>query len=180
VAPSTVVHHAARFCSVACRSEGAKTDPIATITARVDRSGGPDACWPYRGYIQPNGYGSHRALGKTWYPHRVSYEVANGPIPEGLQIRHRCDNRCCCNPAHLQVGTAADNTADKVARNRQARGEQTKVNRLTAASAREVVALEGQMTQDEIARRFGVARATIQRVLTGECWSHATGRTRRH
>ena len=91
--------------------------------AKVDRSGGPDACWIWTGGRKGRGYGEfykdHRLLGA----HRVAWELAIGPIPNGLDCLHSCDNPPCCNPAHLFLGTQADNNADMVAKGRDARGD---------------------------------------------------------
>lgn len=67
------------------------------------------------------GYGKLKSDDGLIGAHRASWILANGPIPDGLCVLHRCDNPPCVNPAHLWVGTHADNAADKVAKGR-ARG----------------------------------------------------------
>lgn len=87
---------------------------------RVDRSGGPDACHPWTGTLS-GGYGRIGEGGRgcrILYTHRVAWELANGPIPDGLDVLHACDNPPCCNVRHLSLGTHADNMADMAAKGR--------------------------------------------------------------
>ena len=84
--------------------------------AQVDRRG-PDECWPWQG-ATIRGYGHSHANYVHYYAHRRSYEMHHGPIPEGMVVRHRCDNPPCVNPAHLQVGTQVDNINDMIDRGR--------------------------------------------------------------
>lgn len=88
---------------------------------------GPDECWLWQAHCMKNGYGSlvsgSRTNGqhRSRLAHRIAWELTNGPIPEGLNVCHRCDAkypigdityRRCCNPAHLFVGTQTDNMHD--------------------------------------------------------------------
>lgn len=89
----------------------------------IDRSGGPDACWPWIGHIHATGYGRMTVNYRPRYAHRTAYELVIGPVPKSLCVCHSCDNRSCCNPAHLWIGTTQDNTADRHRKGRDARGK---------------------------------------------------------
>lgn len=81
----------------------------ARFTAKTDSS---ETCHRWHGFIDKAGYGRIRLGGRdkpVGYAHRVSYEMAKGPIPEGLHIDHLCRNRWCVNPDHLEVVTSREN-----------------------------------------------------------------------
>lgn len=78
---------------------------------RIDRSAGPEGCWPWMGYLSPKGYGVVRYNGKAPRVHRLAYHFLVGPLPHirMLQLDHRCRNRVCCNPTHLELVTGREN-----------------------------------------------------------------------
>jgi hypothetical protein len=100
---------------------------------------------------------------------------ANGSIPEGMYVCHRCDNPPCCNPAHLRLDTHAGNMRDRNAKGRVCRtgappGERNGKAKLTAADVRAIRAAAG--TQSEIAKRFGIARTTARQIRLRRRWQH--------
>lgn len=98
---------------------GQRVPLIARFWSKCDQSGGPDACWPWIGAVSDTGYGKVRLdSGKAGRAPRVAYEMTCGAIPPGHEIRHKCDNRLCINPAHLETGTRFDNMRDMVERGR--------------------------------------------------------------
>ena len=75
-------------------------------------------CWEWRGAKSPAGYGVLRHAGPTVSATRSVWSLANGPVPDGMVVRHKCDNPPCVNPDHLEIGTPAQNSRDMVERNR--------------------------------------------------------------
>lgn len=151
---------------------------------RVDSSAGRDACWPWLGCLGTGGYGVFWLRGRNHASHRVMWMLERGEIPAGMFVCHTCDNRRCCNPAHLWIGTSAENTADKVAKNRQARGAQTKPE-LRARGERQGLAVltvalvrrirRSGLTHAALARKLGVAVSNVRNVRTGFTWRHVPG-----
>lgn len=116
----------------------------------------------------PNGYGQIHQSGRTAYAHRVAWELANGPIPDGGFILHSCDNRRCVNPAHLRVGTFQDNMDDMTGRGRHAHGVRNTHAKLTAEDVKAIRSAEG--LHREIAARFGVTQPLVSMIRSGRIW----------
>jgi hypothetical protein len=87
------------------------------------RMGLPDECWEWRASTNSYGYGKFGIVGRVLGAHRIAWELSHGPVPEGQCVLHRCDNPPCCNPAHLFLGTQADNMRDCKAKGRNPHGE---------------------------------------------------------
>jgi DNA-binding CsgD family transcriptional regulator len=120
------------------------------------------------------GYPSLRHYKKTVPAHRKIYEEMFGEIPEGLQVRHKCDNRLCINPEHLELGTFKENMMDKVERNRQAKGEQNGSSILTEKEVREIMILlsSKDLSQTAIARKYKVTVSTVNAIKMKRLWKH--------
>lgn len=127
-------------------------------------------CWLWSGAVDELGYGRFRVGDKKVRVHRLSYEMHCEAIPAGMVVRHKCDVAACVNPAHLCLGTDAENVRDKVARNRQARGERLPSAKLTEDDVRAIRRMDG--THREIARQFGVAHNIIGNIKRGIDWRH--------
>ncbi len=114
--------------------KGHKKRRVKRFWARVDSSGGDNACWPWQGSRYPAGYGHVSWPGVSGAKgrvdtgaHRVAYSLSNSGIPSGKQVNHVCDNPPCCNPKHLYAGTQVDNICDRDVRGRNGRLGRRKV-----------------------------------------------------
>ena len=132
-----------------------------------------NACWEWTGSCRQSGYGQIGVGSKTPGAHRVAYEIFVGPVPDGLLVRHTCDNPPCVNPRHLLVGTHQDNSDDKVARARQVRGQDIPWTRLTDADVIAIRTRHAQgETQSSLARVFAVSQSRISEITRQESWKH--------
>lgn len=134
-------------------------------------------CWLWMGYLTGRGYGhlGRRRHGKKldYKAHRYSFEMHNGPIPDGLCVLHKCDVRNCVNPEHLFLGTQADNMKDRdlKGRGRAPRGEKHGIAKLSDADVISIrLFLNLGAKQQTIAEAYGVSRKTVSDIKCGRTW----------
>jgi HNH endonuclease len=122
--------------------------------------GADDACWPWLGAIDSTGYGRVRLYGRMRHAHRVAFSLRHAAPPEGLLACHSCDERTCCNPAHLWLGTHAENSRDMMRKGRHRlaplRGEACPSVKLTEAKVRHI--RSSSRRSIDLAHRYGVSR----------------------
>ena len=128
-----------------------------------------------------SGYGIASVRGKLVKAHRLAWESANGPIPAGLFVLHRCDNPPCVNPEHLFVGTQTDNMRDCRDKGRNkypdTRGTKHGMSKLSDDDVRKIRGMAAASSQQAIARHFGISQERVHSVLHGRAWSHVDGET---
>lgn len=127
----------------------------------------PEACWEWTACIDTAGYGLIGDGDKHQLAHRLSYELHYGPIPEGMCVCHTCDNRLCVNPAHLWLGTNADNVADKM--NKKRRGRSAKLTESQVIEIRNEYA-RGGVTYQSIADKYGIGMVTVFHIIQRRTW----------
>lgn len=150
---------------------------------QIDRRG-RDECWPWSAMSKIDGYGvigrGGRDAGKI-LAHRAAWESMNGPIPSGegyhgTVVLHTCDNRLCCNPAHLRLGTQADNVRDMDAKGRRVAvlryGEDHHMTKITEDDVRAI--RSSTERAGIVAARYGLDRHTIASIRARRTWKHVT------
>lgn len=141
-------------------------------------------CWLWNGAITTGGYGCLGIGSRTdgtrasERAHRVAWMLTRGPIPAGIFVLHRCDNPRCVCPAHLFLGTHADNMQDMRAKGRSGHkgahpGEKHHFARLNRQDVQKIRAqyAAGASSQDVLAMKFGITQGHCGRIIRGEAWA---------
>lgn len=132
-------------------------------------------CWLWTGTVRREGYGKFTHNGRAVAAHRGAWEAANGLIPKGMYVCHRCDNPACVNPVHLFLGTHFNNMRDMVSKGRQPhmRGERNGRAQLTEHDVSIIkLLLELGVKKGRLVALYGVSAATVGHIKRGYSWSH--------
>lgn len=130
-------------------------------------------CWPWKGKLDQHGYG-YQGRERT---HRIAWELSRREsLKAGSVVRHTCDNPRCCNPSHLVVGSQEENIADRVERERGARGTGNGRAVLSEADVLSIYRSDGR--REDVARSHGVSVHTVIDIRCGRTWSWLTGHSK--
>ena len=140
-------------------------DDEARFWSKVDKRS-PSECWLWLAALTPGGYGRFSLRGTLLTASRVAYKLSHGAVPDELDVLHSCDVRACCNPAHLRVGTAADNARDREGRNRHRHPGRPKAWRKLAPDTVRLIRSQAQLySTREHARRHNLSYDAMRKVL---------------
>ena len=137
------------------------------------------SCWLWSASVRRGGYGQIWDGEKINASHRLSWEIANGPIPSGMFVLHKCDTPRCVRPSHLFIGDNMANMRDMRDKGRRkgirsAFGKTHGMAKLSDAQVFEIRRLAdiGELSKREIARHFGVAHPLISQIHKRKIWRH--------
>jgi len=142
---------------------------------KVQRS---ESCWLWIAGHFSRGYGAFQIHGKAHCAHRISWIIANGPIPDGMVIMHSCDNPPCVNPDHLVLGTQLDNIKDRDNKNRWRgsgrRGQDMPTAKLSDAEVIEIRVryAAGFVMQKNLAAEYGISKTQMHSIVHRKQWTH--------
>ncbi len=154
---------------------------------KVDKSGGPDACWLWTATKYRQGYGGFRIKRDVFLAHRVAWSITHGQIPHntsyhGVCVCHDCpngDNPTCCNPSHMFLGSQRKNLEDKIQKGRanNVTGEGHGRSKLIDVQVIEIRSLyaSGGTSYAKLAEQFGVSSHLVSLIVHHKIWKHVHG-----
>ncbi len=129
-------------------------------------------CWLWMG-SESGGYGEISNNGKRIKAHRASL-ILDGQDPTGKVVMHKCDNRLCVNPHHLQIGTYLENMQDAVKKRRIAHGTRCKKAKLDEQKV--LLIRTSNLSFSRLGRMYGVSSNSIRLIKLGKSWAHVGGK----
>lgn len=146
--------------------------------SKVEITDDLNECWLWKASLGSRGYGQFKHRGKVLRSHKVAWEIANErDVYNDLWVLHSCDNPICCNPHHLFLGTAQDNTDDMIQKGRQCFcGNKKRSDPSNAKLSHEIANeirkryLEGKISQRALAKEYKVDQKRISRITRNEAW----------
>lgn len=150
-------------------------DLRAHFISKMDEHSDRNKCWNWTGHKFCNGYGCFYVKRRPKTAHRIAWEWLVGSIPDGLCVLHKCDNRACCNPDHLFIGTKKDNTQDCIRKGRfkTLPGEGNHQARFTNSAVMEMRSLfSSGKSKAEIARMYSTTSSRIRQIVNRKEWVH--------
>lgn len=157
-----------------------EADQIERFWSRVEKS---DGCWLWTaGQKNPEGYGGFyvRQIDNTVCCHKIAFCIEHNfglhDIPEGIVIRHLCNNHPCVNPAHLALGTYKDNSQDMVAAGNSMAGEKNYKSKVDRAKVQEIRRLwaTGEYTKTQLGDLFQLSQSTIWQIVSNRTWKDSS------
>lgn len=132
-----------------------------------------EGCWEWTGCLSDTGYGTFYIAPKNRGAHQAAWLLFVGPIPEGMCVLHKCDNRKCVRPDHLFIGSKRDNSRDMAAKNRHhvpgLKGEDHGEAKLTNAQVEQIKArLHAGEKGNRLAKEYGVSVSLISLIKLGK------------
>jgi len=144
------------YCSIKCR-----------FMSKVDKT---DSCWNWTAGVSSFGYGQFSVGHRGYGAHKYSWIMRKGEPPKGLFVCHKCDNPKCVNPAHLFLGSQADNMNDKVKKKRAQKGIGCYNHKLTNEQV--VSIINDKRIYKDIAKEYGISISLINQIRAGTAWRH--------
>lgn len=137
--------------------------------------GAKDQCWNWKRSTNTWGYGRAKIQHHMFGSHRIAYYLGNHSDPGRLLVCHKCDNKQCCNPSHLFVGTQSENLYDASRKGKLIynRGENHGRAKLTVSIIEQIKSLYLQgLSQHKIAHDLSINQSTVSRIISGKRWGH--------
>lgn len=175
IAPNRLRYGEGKYCSRGCGYTAKRVDLNERFWPKVQKS---DTCWIWLGSRAGGGYGRINIDGTNKPAHQIAWEMENGPLPEGQEICHICDNPPCVRPSHLFAGTRKENVQDMIRKGRRSplasgKGDRHGMAKLTTEKVTVIIQRYSVGESPKaLAEEFGISRAHLHGIVKGRTWRH--------